>query len=653
MCSSYLFWSDEVIEYNGRVLQGKTYQEVAEIIAESKLEPTVELIVSRKLKNESGKGSWKPFTSNTGQAVYWQQEGDYDRPSVLVTSPGSPERVRPPQPALAPSVGGRIQVRLAYDSSTLQLLVTVVCGAGLSSRGHQNRNPYCKLFLLPDRSEKSKRRTKTLAGTTEPVWNQTFVYSGLRRSDLRIRALEITVWDLVPYGANDFLGETVIELWPLDENPMWRNLGPHEEVALTPSEHLSPPSTGSRFSDSDTPSECEIEGNRERRGADGASVSSVGSSSSPPRENDRRSRRDQEPMTNYIPQQTYKKTGMAGHRSHSAAPCDSPSYHMSRSRSKSPRRAVTDHRSLSPPDVRILDCQPTTYNASRFQSRSATATPTGSPKKRQLPQVPHALARALQERVAQDLDDRSNRQRMRYIHTYRSTGSGWERRYSGLSDSDLANHTRTTRRSLSPDRDRDPLGLVDFDSDMESVASVTSSAFSTQSERPLGNRAYSSYYHHHSSEYPSGSNRYNSSNYPNNRGPTKHREYRENRDYRDQREHRDHRNQEYMDPVETLNQRNDDHYQRASYHHHHHREGSVKRGQFTRSLSNSEPPPDEKTDGSLSDTAVCQLQDLDIPSTDKVMRKESQRDRNRDRQDQLIGLGKKSNSTSQLSATGR
>lgn len=181
---------------------------------------------------------------------------------------------------------------------------------------------------------------------------------------------------------------------------------------------------------------------------------------------------------------------MAGQRSRSAAPCESPNVHMPRSRSKSPRRSATDHRSLSPPDVRVSDYPPTTYNVTRFQSRSATATPTGSPKKRQLPQVPHALARALQERVAQDLDgsNHNRHHRMRYIHTYRSTGSGWERRYTGLSDSDLANHTRTNRRSQSPDRDRDPLGLVDFDSDMESVNSVTSSTFSTQSERPRGTR---------------------------------------------------------------------------------------------------------------------------------------------------------------------
>ncbi|CAH1368306.1 unnamed protein product [Tenebrio molitor] len=622
---------DEVIEWNGRLLQGKTYQEVADIIAESKQEANVELIVSRSMgSRRAAQATWRQSVAHRGQSGQWQQEVEgYERPHVLVTSPGSPERPRP-SPSLAPSVGGRIQIRLGFDPTTLQLLVTIVCAAGLTPRSpHQPRNPYCKLFLLPDRSEKSKRRTRTLAGTTEPMWNQTFVYSGLRRADLRQRALEITVWDYVRYGANDFLGESIVELWPLDEQPTWRTLGPHEEVALTPSEHLSPPSTGSRFSDSDTPSECEIDGGRERRGADGASVSSVGSSASPPRDNERKSRRDQETMhASYTTTQGYRRSGMSGQRSHSAAPCDSPSVHMSRSRSKSPRRSATDHRSLSPPDARIAiaDYQPS-YVVPRFQSRSATATPTGSPKKRQLPQVPQALARALQERVAQDLDqDRAGRHRMRYVHTYRSTGSGWERRYSGLSDSDLANHTRNMRRAASPDRDRDPLGLVDFDSDMESVASVTSSAFSTQSERPRGTKAIST-------EYGGGSDRYGYT--------TSHRTVpRNSRD----------RNQDLRDPIEPIDQHHNHHHH---HHHHHNRESSIKRGQFTRSLSNTEPPTDEKADGSLSDTAVGQIHGLEVPPKE-IVRKENQRERERDRQAaQFVGLSKKSNSTSQLSATGR
>lgn len=122
---------------------------------------------------------------------------------------------------------------------------------------------------------------------------------------------------------------------------------------------------------------------------------------------------------------------MANQRSHSAAPCDSPSLHHSRSRSKSPRR-MGDHRSLSPPEARIHysdydgSMLPSHSYVPRFQSRSATATPTGSPKKRQLPQVPQALQRALKERVAQDMEDRAHaiKQRMKQAQTYRNTGMG-------------------------------------------------------------------------------------------------------------------------------------------------------------------------------------------------------------------------------------
>ena len=81
------------------------------------------------------------------------------------------------------------------------------------------------------RSEKSKRRTKTLANTNDPKWNQTFIYDGIRWSELRKRALEITVWDYGKYDTNDFLGETVLELATarLDEEPEWHPLTGHGE----------------------------------------------------------------------------------------------------------------------------------------------------------------------------------------------------------------------------------------------------------------------------------------------------------------------------------------------------------------------------------------------------------------------------------------
>ncbi|XP_035896379.1 uncharacterized protein LOC118505137 isoform X7 [Anopheles stephensi] len=481
-------------------------------------------------------------------------EENYDRrdkPSVLVTSPGSPDlhSVRNYSNSrysnrLAPagtvsqenSVGGRVQIKLGFEPSSLQLIVTILCANGLVPRGNgAARNPYVKICLLPDRSEKSKRRTKTLALTNDPRWGQTFVYEGLRRADLNNRLFEVTVWDYVRYGANDFLGEVIIDLstHPLDDEAEWYILQPHQDslrdtlrrddkepgneldMILTPTDHLSPPSTTSRLSDSDTTSECDIDGLM--TGRDGASVSSLGSSSSPPPEvdlQDRRSRRDMSPQGRKraagMVAKDYRTVSGVGQGFHNQMSAEASSAYRrngtmamnQRSQSAAPSDNYRDDRrdSLSPQDDRYTEYPvlPLHQYAPRFQSRSATATPTGSPKKRQLPQVPHMSRNAaIRERFIQDFEERSGgrfaRHRGRQSHhqpTYRSTGmGGWERHYSGLSDSDLTTHSLESRirprHSLSPDKDF----MGDFgDSDMESVVSVTSSAFSTQSERPRGSK---------------------------------------------------------------------------------------------------------------------------------------------------------------------
>ncbi|RZF32260.1 hypothetical protein LSTR_LSTR009489 [Laodelphax striatellus] len=677
---------DEVIEWNGRSLQGKSYQEVCDIIAESKQEPQVELIVSRPIgvKRTSGGGhtqqpSWRQ--SPTPKDVYGR-----DKPSVLVTSPGSPDlhsgrgthRVTTTVNANA-NIGGRVQVKLWFDTGALQLVVTLV--------------------------EKSKRRTKTLANTNDPKWNQSFIYTSVRRADLKLRIVEVTVWDYVRYGANDFLGEVLVELSValLDNEPDWFHLGPHEvvypphggmddgDLALTPTDHLSPPSTTSRLSDSDP---SDIDDTRERRVADGASISSVGSSTSPPPDiemtgggdKQRRSRRDMmtspqggrkrqvapaavgvatkagvvydNPPQPQPPRIPHYQHGSGQPRSHSAAP---PIDCGTRSRSKSP-----PHRSLSPPDYkRVLFQAPgapdfgSQHHAyvPRFPvSRSATATPITSPKKhRQLPQipphmptaaggggggsnVPHIIPPSLRERVTQDMEERAHvmKQRMRQVQQTQRPGPGISSRgrhhYTGLSDSDLPSshetssaadylYTMTSHRggrrrrgggAYSPDRDvltsdreLSERGGIERgergggDSDLESVASITSSALSTQSERPRGSsRGFSDY------GVPSTVGGHGGS---------------------------------------TV----------GGHHHHHHqpsRQSSTKRGTFSRSLSNADVPTDEQGDGSLSDTAVGhhhhgngghRKSGGNVSGNVTSSGKSSS------------GMGKKSNSTSQLSATGR
>nr|KAF6363526.1 regulating synaptic membrane exocytosis 1 [Pipistrellus kuhlii] len=156
-----------------------------------------------------------------------------ERPSISVISPTSPGALKD-APQVLP---GQLSVKLWYDKVGHQLIVNVLQATDLPSRvDGRPRNPYVKMYFLPDRSDKSKRRTKTVKKVLEPKWNQTFVYSHVHRRDFRERMLEITVWDQprVQEEESEFLGEILIELETalLDDEPHWYKLQTHDESSL-------------------------------------------------------------------------------------------------------------------------------------------------------------------------------------------------------------------------------------------------------------------------------------------------------------------------------------------------------------------------------------------------------------------------------------
>lgn len=59
--------------------------------------------------------------------------------------------------------------------------------------------------ILPDTSRKSRQKTRTVAKTTNPIFNHTMVYDGFRPEDLKEACIELTVWDHNKL-ANHFLG---------------------------------------------------------------------------------------------------------------------------------------------------------------------------------------------------------------------------------------------------------------------------------------------------------------------------------------------------------------------------------------------------------------------------------------------------------------
>ncbi|XP_074510724.1 regulating synaptic membrane exocytosis protein 2 isoform X5 [Sebastes fasciatus] len=260
---------DQVLEWNGKLLQGATFKEVYNIILESKPEPQVELVVSRPIGDIPRIPDSTHAQLESSSSSFESQK--MDRPSISVTSPMSPSMLRDAPQYLsgqlssqslsrrttpfAPRVQPRpvpqqavsalpLQVKLWYDKVGHQLIVTILGAKDLPPREDgRPRNPYVKIYFLPDRSDKSKRRTKTVKKSLEPKWNQTFMYSPVHRREFRERMLEITLWDQarVREEESEFLGEILIELETalLDDEPHWYKLQTHD-VSSIPLPRASP-----------------------------------------------------------------------------------------------------------------------------------------------------------------------------------------------------------------------------------------------------------------------------------------------------------------------------------------------------------------------------------------------------------------------------
>uniref|UniRef100_A0A3P9CQP4 Regulating synaptic membrane exocytosis 1 n=1 Tax=Maylandia zebra TaxID=106582 RepID=A0A3P9CQP4_9CICH len=223
---------DEVLQWNGKLLPGATMKEVYNIILESQADPQVELVVSRPIGDIPRiPDTSHPPLESTGSSSFESQK--MERPSLNVLSPSSPGMLRD-APQLMP---GRLSVKLWYDKVGHQLIVNVLQAVELSLRPDgRPRSPYVKMYFLPDRSDKSKRRTKTVKKTCEPKWNQTFVYSHVHRRDFRNHMLELTVWDQPRSPEEDsiFLGEVLVELETalLDDKPHWYPLQTHDVSSI-------------------------------------------------------------------------------------------------------------------------------------------------------------------------------------------------------------------------------------------------------------------------------------------------------------------------------------------------------------------------------------------------------------------------------------
>ncbi|NXX58139.1 SYTL1 protein, partial [Scopus umbretta] len=131
------------------------------------------------------------------------------------------------------AVRGCVQFSLRYDLAKKELQVHVLRCRELAEAKKQRSDPYIKTYLLPDKSNRSKRKTTVRKRSLDPIFNETLKYK-LEKRDLQGRTLNLSVWHHDSLGRNLFLGEVEIALGTWDwanTRPEWFSLQPRMPIS--------------------------------------------------------------------------------------------------------------------------------------------------------------------------------------------------------------------------------------------------------------------------------------------------------------------------------------------------------------------------------------------------------------------------------------
>uniref|UniRef100_A0A4W4FVU0 Synaptotagmin-like protein 1 n=1 Tax=Electrophorus electricus TaxID=8005 RepID=A0A4W4FVU0_ELEEL len=137
------------------------------------------------------------------------------------------------------TITGRIQFSLQYDTKREELCVRVCRCQNLAPARNSHSDPYVKVYLLPDNTSRSKRKTSVKRKTLNPIYDETLKYK-VRQSDLQARVLSVSVWHMERVRRNLFLGEVEVGLAQWDwgrSQPIWYPLMPR--VQMNPDAILS------------------------------------------------------------------------------------------------------------------------------------------------------------------------------------------------------------------------------------------------------------------------------------------------------------------------------------------------------------------------------------------------------------------------------
>ncbi|KAK3874660.1 hypothetical protein Pcinc_020410 [Petrolisthes cinctipes] len=254
----------EVIDHKTSVVQGRIEVDLNVLLKERNLEVLNEdyslsgasgglatlkvnlnlRILKTALKKDDGDGGPKETEVTSDEAVTKEvlNEGTEEviTPAATIVTQATP----PPQPQLSDSnqlrhrgpdpAGmhglGRIELSVKYGPrSNLVIVVHQITNLPVEEDG-ELPDPYVKLYLLPDRSKDSKRKTDVIKDSCNPKYDERFEYA-LPPNDLTNRTLEVNIVNkkgLRFLQRSPTMGQVLLDCGLLDDEKVtqWYDLAP-------------------------------------------------------------------------------------------------------------------------------------------------------------------------------------------------------------------------------------------------------------------------------------------------------------------------------------------------------------------------------------------------------------------------------------------
>lgn len=108
---------------------------------------------------------------------------------------------------------GELKVRFTYNEAQNTLDVNIIAAKDLVPLGSSRSvDAYVKVYLQPDKSKQTKRKTSTKKDQTDPKWNETVSYQLNGIPEWKSRSIVVTVHDADKIKNNPEVGEFTLPM---------------------------------------------------------------------------------------------------------------------------------------------------------------------------------------------------------------------------------------------------------------------------------------------------------------------------------------------------------------------------------------------------------------------------------------------------------